>query len=104
MNYKTIVAALEKYPTLRKDGNRIMLFFKACAKKETALYAANDIKGVEQFAEAVAAHIAVYVKRLGEVAGNPWKLFGDPFKGEREATRVFAKFWTLDDEFVKAMG
>jgi len=102
--YALLVQKLDQYPTFGKDVNRVKLFFKACAQREASYIANGDIEGAEAFADAVATHIAFYANRFNNVWRNPFKWFGDPFKGERQLTRAFAVSWNLSDEFIKAMG
>lgn len=105
MKWNDILAALNAYPTAGKDWKRIQMFAKACAEKEAQLIAAGSIGDLEKFNREALAHIGLWAKRIAQVVGNPFKfMFGDPTKGEREATRVFAKRWDLNPEFIKAMG
>lgn len=105
MKWSEVLEALNTYPTAGKDWTRIQLFAKACAEKEAALIAEGSIADIEKFNAEALAHLALWTRRIAQVVSNPLKYaFGDPFKGEREATRLFAKRWSLSDEFIKAMG
>lgn len=105
MKWQDLAASVSIYPTASKDWNRIQLFFKACAAKEAELIAAGNVKDLEAFNKEGIAHGMAWLYRLGQVTAKAWAYIGrDPFKGERETARAFAKKWSLSDEFRKAMG
>ena len=83
-----------------KDVHNMGLFVAAVAKKVEEKVLSNS-SDTQFFAGAFASLMADWAAVLKQ----PWyKLIGDPFKGMREETRLFAKQWELDPDLIKAIG
>jgi hypothetical protein len=89
---------LDVFPNASKDARRIGLFVTACQKKAIELVMSNgDYQG---FVQEVFAVSMKFSPRKFSFAD----LFRDPYKGAREAIRVFGEKWQLDPLFLKEMG
>jgi len=89
---------LELFPKAGKDARRIGLFVTACQKKAIELVASPA--ALAQFAHESFELAMKFSPRKFSFAD----LFRDPYKGAREAVRVFAEKWQMDPVFIEEMG
>ncbi len=88
-----------------KDAQRFKLFFEEVGRKQGEFLAEafqgdlGSIGNLTLFNQEAMNLTTAYINRGAQVGKNPWKyIFSDPFRGEREMVRVFARKWSLSQE------
>jgi len=94
-----------------KDAEKFRMFFEEVGRKQAELVGEvlggnpNAIRTITLFLTEAFNLTTTYINRAAQVGKNPWKyLFSDPFRGERELVRQFARRWDMSPAFRELLG
>jgi len=101
-DYEAIVQGLKS--RLGKDAYRISFFIAAVTKKAGTL----PVKDISAFQKSAFVLIGDWINEAIKLTNvKKWSfalLFKDPFHDLRQRTRLFAREWNLDPDFIEVMG